>query len=102
VGGLVGAGLAGAGLGAINLFGLLRVLIALFVSPAIGLLVGYGLTRLIFFLAQWGTPRINNAFRMVGAAHASQRDSRPDRSASRDLSGLYRQCSPFTDGGRGT
>jgi inorganic phosphate transporter, PiT family len=63
-GGLVGAGLAGAGLGAVNLFGLMRVLIALFASPAVGLLVGYELTRLLYFLAQWATPRINNTFRM--------------------------------------
>jgi len=70
VGGLVGAGLAGAGLGAVNLFGLFRVLIALFVSPAIGLLVGYELTRLFYYLAQWGTPRINNAFRMGQVAAA--------------------------------
>ena len=70
VGGLVGAGLAGAGLGAVNLFGLFRVLIALFVSPAIGLLVGYELTRAFYYLAQWGTPRINNAFRMGQVAAA--------------------------------
>jgi PiT family inorganic phosphate transporter len=70
VGGLVGAGVAGAGLGAVNLFGLIRVLIALFVSPAVGLLVGFGLTRLIYFLAQWATPRVNNVFRMGQVAAA--------------------------------
>jgi PiT family inorganic phosphate transporter len=64
VGGLLGAGLAGAGLGVVNLFGLFRVLIALFVSPALGLLMGYALTRLVYFLAEWATPRINNAFRV--------------------------------------
>jgi inorganic phosphate transporter, PiT family len=63
VGGMVGAGLAGVGLGAINSVGLLKVLAALFFSPAVGLLMGYLLTRLIYFLAQWASPRINNAFR---------------------------------------
>jgi PiT family inorganic phosphate transporter len=63
VGGMVGAGLAAAGLAAVNVPGLLKVLAALFLSPAVGLLAGYALTQLLYFLAQRATPRVNVAFR---------------------------------------
>ena len=63
VGGLLGAGLAGGGLAAINGTGLAKVLIALLVSPLIGLAMGFVITRLVYFLAQWASPRINNTFR---------------------------------------
>jgi PiT family inorganic phosphate transporter len=63
VGGMVGAGLAAAGPGAVNLPGLIKVLAALFISPAVGMAAGYGLTGLLYLLAQRATPRINNAFR---------------------------------------
>jgi PiT family inorganic phosphate transporter len=70
VGGLVGAGWMGAGLEAVNLAGLYRVLVALFVSPALGLALGWLMTGLIFFLAQRATPRVNRAFRLgqIGTA----------------------------------
>ncbi|MGH2522579.1 MAG: inorganic phosphate transporter, partial [Anaerolineales bacterium] len=70
VGGLVGAGLAGGDMHSLNLPGLLKVLIALFISPALGLLAGYALTRFIYFLAQWATPRINAVFRNAQIATA--------------------------------
>ncbi len=70
VGGLVGAGVAGAGLAAINLGGLLKVLAALFFSPAVGLAAGFLLTRLIYFLAQSASPRINQVFRQAQIATA--------------------------------
>jgi PiT family inorganic phosphate transporter len=63
VGGLVGAGLASAGLGLVNLEGLLKVFLALFFSPAVGLVAGYVLTSLIYWLAQSTTPRVNVLFR---------------------------------------
>lgn len=63
VGGLLGAGLAGGGLAAVNLAGLTLVLIALLVSPLVGLAMGFLITRLVYFLAQWASPRINNTFR---------------------------------------
>ncbi len=63
VGGLVGGVVVGAGFGAINLAGLEKVLIALFVSPIIGLVVGYLITKLIFFLARGASPKINSFFR---------------------------------------
>ncbi len=64
VGGLLGAGLAGAGWSALEWQGVIKVFAALFVSPALGLLMGYALTRLVYFLAEWATPRINTAFRV--------------------------------------
>jgi PiT family inorganic phosphate transporter len=64
VGGLLGAALAGPGLAAINTRGMLTVIIALMVSPAIGLVMGFLITRIIYFLAQWASPRINNTFRL--------------------------------------
>ncbi|RME07742.1 MAG: inorganic phosphate transporter, partial [Anaerolineae bacterium] len=63
VGGIVGAVLMGAGFEAIKLSGLEKVLIALLTSPLIGFVVGYFLTRLIFFLASGATPRINVFFK---------------------------------------
>lgn len=59
IGGMVGAVGAGIGLDAIKLSGLSAVLIALFTSPVIGFVVGYLLTRLIYFLARNATMRIN-------------------------------------------
>lgn len=63
IGGLLGAGLAAGGLTAVNLGGLVWVLAALFISPAVGLLAGYLLTALLYRLAERATPRINGWFR---------------------------------------
>jgi PiT family inorganic phosphate transporter len=63
IGGLVGAVAVGASWRAIQLSGLLKVLVPLFVSPLIGLSVGYLLTKLVFYLAQGATPRINVFFK---------------------------------------
>lgn len=63
IGGLMGAVAIGAGIGAIELAGLKKVLIALFTSPIFGLFLGYIFTKLIFFLARGATPKINSFFR---------------------------------------
>ncbi|HET9587943.1 MAG TPA: anion permease [Anaerolineales bacterium] len=63
IGGMVGAVIVGASLEAIKFDGLSRVLIALFTSPLIGFLVGFMMTRLIYFLARGASPRINSFFR---------------------------------------
>ncbi|NPA30406.1 MAG: inorganic phosphate transporter [Chloroflexi bacterium] len=63
VGGLVGAALAAAGPQAVQWRGLAWVLAALFLSPLLGFGAGFGLTRVIFFLAQGASPRINRWFR---------------------------------------
>ena len=63
IGGLVGAVAVGAGLGAIKLSGLEKVLIALFASPIIGFALGFVLMRVILFLARGATPKINTFFK---------------------------------------
>ncbi len=63
IGGLIGAVIVGAGFDAVRLAGLEKVLIALFTSPLIGFIVGFILTRLIFFLARSASPRINEFFK---------------------------------------
>lgn len=64
VGGLVGAAWMGAGPMAVNGSGLVKVLLALFISPAAGLAIGWLVTGLIYFLTQRATPRVNNLFRL--------------------------------------
>ncbi len=63
IGGLLGAVLMGPGLTAIKFGGLNKVLIALFVFPLIGFVVGFLLTRLIYFLVRGATPGVNNFFK---------------------------------------
>ena len=63
VGGLLGATAAGAGWRAIQISGLVKVVLALFAAPLAGLTAGYLLTRLVFVLAQGATPRINGFFK---------------------------------------
>jgi PiT family inorganic phosphate transporter len=62
IGGLIGAVGFSAGLDAILLTGLGKILIALFLSPILGLFLGYLFTRLIFFLARGASPKINTFF----------------------------------------
>jgi inorganic phosphate transporter, PiT family len=63
IGGMIGAVGIGAGLNAIELQGLEKILIALFISPIIGLILGYFFTRIVFFLARGATPKINIFFK---------------------------------------
>jgi len=63
IGSLIGAVIVSAGTGNIKLAGLDKVLISLFTSPMIGLLAGFLLTRLVYFLARGATPRINSFFK---------------------------------------
>ncbi len=63
VGGIIGAVSAGSGWRVIHFGGLDKVLIALFISPFIGFLVGYLLTRLIYFLSRGATPKVNRHFK---------------------------------------
>ena len=63
IGGLVGSVVVGAGFSAVQLGGLEKVLIALFTSPIIGFVIGFFITRLIFFLARGASPKINTFFK---------------------------------------
>ena len=63
VGGLVGAAVVAEGLDAINPAGLLRVLIALLVSPLLGMAFGYVTMRLVLFAVRGSAPAVNTFFR---------------------------------------
>ena len=63
IGGLVGAVIISAGVGAVNVGGLIKVTMALFLSPILGVVVGYLLMQLTLFLARGATPKINGFFR---------------------------------------
>lgn len=63
IGGFVGAAITGYGVGAINLEGLILVLIGLFISPFIGLLFGWLIFHFTFLIAQYATRRVNIFFR---------------------------------------
>jgi PiT family inorganic phosphate transporter len=63
VGGLIGAVSVDFGFTVIHVRGLLKVITVLFISPILGLLVGYLLMRLVLFLARGASPRINWLFK---------------------------------------
>ncbi|RPJ25674.1 MAG: inorganic phosphate transporter [Chloroflexi bacterium] len=63
IGGMVGSVIVGAGLHAIKFGGLSKVLVALFAVPLLGFIIGFLITRLIYFLARGASPRINEFFK---------------------------------------
>ena len=65
VGGVIGAVAVGQGIDAIQAGGLIKVSVALFLSPVLGILFGYLLMNLTLFLARGTTPRINGFFKRV-------------------------------------
>jgi len=63
IGGLMGAVMVGFGPSAVHISGLYKVLIALFISPLLGLFFGFIFTKGIFFLARGASPKINWFFK---------------------------------------
>ncbi len=63
IGGIIGAVWAGYGPGAIEMGGLTKTLVALFVSPPLGMLAGYLMVRILRYFGSFATPRINTQFR---------------------------------------
>jgi PiT family inorganic phosphate transporter len=63
IGGLIGGASMANGLAAIRMAGLQKVLIVLFVSPILGLVLGYVVMKVIYFLARGATPRVNSFFK---------------------------------------
>jgi len=63
IGGLIGAVVMAEGLDTIHLAGLEKVLIALFLSPILGLAFGYLVLKIIYFLARGATPKVNTLFK---------------------------------------
>jgi inorganic phosphate transporter, PiT family len=79
IGGMLGAVSVRAGAQAINVDGLLKILISLFVSPIIGFVFGFFVLKLIMVLFWMATPRINEFFKrsqlltalVLGLSHGS-------------------------------
>ena len=63
IGGLVGAVGMAEGLSTMQLAGLKKVVVALFLSPVLGLVLGYLVLKVIYFLARGASPRVNTLFR---------------------------------------
>lgn len=63
IGGVLGAVFVSSGLDVIQSSGLIKVSVALFLSPVLGILVGYLLMNLTFFLVRGASPRINRFFK---------------------------------------
>jgi PiT family inorganic phosphate transporter len=63
IGGLIGSVAVAEGFGTIHLAGLEKVLIALFLSPVLGMVFGYLVLKVIYFLARGATPSINTLFK---------------------------------------
>jgi PiT family inorganic phosphate transporter len=63
IGGFVGAAIAGYGVGAIHMEGLILVLVGLFISPFIGLIFGWLIYHFTLLIAQYATRRVNIFFR---------------------------------------
>jgi PiT family inorganic phosphate transporter len=63
IGGLIGAGVVENGLGVIKLAGLSKVLLALAISPLLGMIAGYLMMKLVLFLARGASPKINWLFK---------------------------------------
>jgi len=64
VGGLLGAALAAAGFQALQIPGLIKMAVALFVSPIVGILIGFAFTRLVFYLARNASMKVNWFFKL--------------------------------------
>lgn len=65
IGGLIGAAAVGVGFQVIQITGLAKVFLALFLSPILGLAAGFLFTRLVYWLAASATMKINLFFKRV-------------------------------------
>lgn len=63
IGGIAGAVVVSSGLAAVDLNGLLRIALALFLSPIAGLAIGYAGMQITVFLARGSRPNINGLFK---------------------------------------
>jgi len=65
VGGLIGAAIVANGPGVVLIPGLVKILIALLVSPPLGLLTGFVIMQITLWLGRGAAPSINNLFRRL-------------------------------------
>ena len=63
MGGLLGAGIYAYGFEVVILSGLYKILIALFISPILGLFAGFIITKIMFLFFRNFSPKVNNFFR---------------------------------------
>jgi PiT family inorganic phosphate transporter len=63
IGGIVGPVVVQSGWEVLRMDGLTKVLIALFISPILGLMIGYIVMKAVLFFARGASPRINGLFR---------------------------------------
>ncbi|MDP3045863.1 MAG: inorganic phosphate transporter [Chloroflexota bacterium] len=63
IGGMLGAAIAGGHLDLVHAAGMEKVLIALFISPLLGIAVGWLLMRMLLFMGRRSSPRINTVFK---------------------------------------
>jgi PiT family inorganic phosphate transporter len=62
IGGLIGSAVADGGLRMLQTKGVLIITGGLFAAPFIGMVMGYGLVRVIYFFAHRATPKVNQWF----------------------------------------
>lgn len=65
IGGLLGAAISASGLSVVQIPALTVILVALFISPILGLLVSYLITKLVFLLSTRASPKINTWFKIA-------------------------------------
>jgi PiT family inorganic phosphate transporter len=65
IGGLLGAALISFGVSVIYWDGFLKILLVLFLSPIIGLIVGFLIMNLILYIFRSASPSINNVFKRL-------------------------------------
>ncbi len=67
IGGLLGAAVLSGGLDVVRMDGLTKILLALLISPPVGLLAGFLVMRLTLLASQRAHPRVNHLFRRLQA-----------------------------------
>lgn len=65
VGGLLGSAVVSSGLGVVQPAGLAKIVLALFLSPPIGLVAGYVVMRLVLLATRRATPSVSTVFRRL-------------------------------------
>ena len=65
IGGIIGAVVVGAGFQEIQMAGVIKVLISLFISPVIGFFAGMIIATLVYKLSWKATPKINGVFKKL-------------------------------------
>jgi len=65
IGGLIGAFFFGWGIDPINWKNVLNIILIMVLSPFIGFLISWILTRITIFCCQWATPKANSVFKKI-------------------------------------